>query len=82
MLLVGMVIGYLIHPILATLIAPVPLTQGTVPPSAEARHPTATPDTTQATQAAAIMDAVVARTRHFKGDPAAPVILIEFGDYQ
>ncbi|NIN97866.1 MAG: hypothetical protein GTO49_23390 [Anaerolineae bacterium] len=29
-----------------------------------------------------LMDIVAAETRHFKGDPSAPVTIIEFGDFQ
>ncbi|MEW6287369.1 MAG: thioredoxin domain-containing protein [Chloroflexota bacterium] len=29
-----------------------------------------------------LVESVVARTRHFKGDPNAPVTIIEFGDFQ
>jgi hypothetical protein len=29
-----------------------------------------------------LMDSLVARTRHFKGDSNAPVTIIEFGDFQ
>lgn len=29
-----------------------------------------------------MMDYLVSQTRHFKGDPDAPVALIEFGDFQ
>jgi protein-disulfide isomerase len=29
-----------------------------------------------------LMDAVVAQTRHFKGDPNAPVTIVEFGDFK
>ena len=31
---------------------------------------------------ATLMDVVVAQTRHFKGDPKAPVTIVEFGDFQ
>jgi protein-disulfide isomerase len=29
-----------------------------------------------------VMDAVVSQTRHFIGDPGAPVVIIEFSDFQ
>lgn len=39
-----------------------------------------TPD--QSAQQNALMDGVIAVTRHFKGDPDAPVTVIEFSDFQ
>jgi len=30
----------------------------------------------------ALMDGVITRTRHFKGEPSAPITIIEFGDFQ
>lgn len=30
----------------------------------------------------ALIDAITAETRHFMGDPEAPVTIIEFGDFQ
>jgi hypothetical protein len=38
-----------------------------------------TPDTSA--QQEALMEAVIAVTRHFKGDPNAPVTVIEFSDF-
>ena len=38
---------------------------------------TPTPD-----QSGEIMDYLVLNTRHFKGDPEAPVVIIEFSDFQ
>lgn len=84
MLFIGMVIGYLIHPILNNrppVASPTALAEISSPAVSVASL-TPTPDAGQATQAAAIMAAVVARTRHFKGNPEAPVTLIEFGDFQ
>ena len=34
------------------------------------------------TETSEAMGAVVAQTRHFEGDPNAPVTMIEFGDFQ
>jgi len=31
---------------------------------------------------AAVVDTILARARHFKGDPNAPITIIEFGDFQ
>lgn len=86
MLLIGVIVGYLIHPVVAGVITPATPTALAALPSPPASEPTAaltpTPDAARATQAAAVMEAVVARTRHFKGNPTAPITLIEFGDFQ
>jgi hypothetical protein len=44
--------------------------------ASEASQPASTPST------AALMDAVVTQTRHFKGDANAPITIIEFSDFQ
>jgi len=41
-----------------------------------------TPDATRAAQQQALMTAVIEHTRHFLGDPNAPVTIIEFSDFQ
>jgi len=41
-----------------------------------------TPDKERAAQQQELMSAVVEQTRHFRGDPDAPVTIIEFGDFQ
>ena len=52
----------------------------TATPNVVAVTPPPTPDTSA--QAAQLMSSLIAQTRHFKGDPAALVTLIEFGDFQ
>ena len=71
MLAIGLLGGYMARP----LIAP--------PDSTNAAAP-ATPAGASSSSAsqATLMEAVVAQTRHFKGDPDAPVTIIEFGDFQ
>ena len=74
MLVVGMLAGYVGH----SLVAAQPL----------ARQPTAAASSTPAAAAVSatnpptMMDSLVAQTRHFRGDPNAPVTIIEFGDFQ
>jgi len=97
MLLLGIIIGYLSHPMVTAYVMPAPPTVvGTSTPA-----PTTAPVVTQApastevslvdtqatsvaraTQMAGLMGAVLPRVRHFKGNEAAPVTLIEFGDFQ
>lgn len=67
MLLVGIVIGYLIHPTIAGSLTPATPTSLAALPSPQVIEATTaitpTPDPAQATQAAAVMEAVVARDR-------------------
>lgn len=77
MLAFGLAIGYTGRPLVVAYLYPSPTATATLPP------PTATSEPpSQATQRAGLMSYVVANTRHFKGNPAAPVTLIEFGDFQ
>lgn len=79
MLLMGIIVGYLSHPALVGYISPsaTPVPTGTTAPT-----PKPTVDTARATQAAELMDYIVANTRHFRGNVNAPVTLIEFSDFQ
>jgi protein-disulfide isomerase len=72
MLAVGIAAGYFGRP----LVTPEPLAATPVASAGTSAAADASPD------AAALMDAVVAHTRHFKGDPDAPVTIIEFSDFQ
>lgn len=82
MLLIGMVIGYLSHPALVGYISPSPTPSPVPPTETAAPSPVPTVDVARATQAAQLMDYIVANTRHFTGNPDAPVTLIEFSDFQ
>jgi PBP1b-binding outer membrane lipoprotein LpoB len=45
--------------------------------------PTATAGpSVSSTDTPTLMDIMIAETRHFVGDPSAPVTIIEFGDFQ
>jgi protein-disulfide isomerase len=91
MLLVGMAAGYLLRPLL-----PLPAGTAALPAApgdtgSAAAQPAATvtggpfvaAEATQAAaQAAALMEAVVGQTRHFRGSDTAPVTIIEFSDFQ
>jgi hypothetical protein len=78
MLVLGLAGGYLIRA------APPTETAGsTASPTAVALAETATPQPTiSAEERQQMMDFVISKTRHFKGDPNAPVTLIEFSDFQ
>lgn len=72
MLVIGLVAGYYARPLMAT-----PSSSGTTA-SNQASGDTQDPAASQA----ALMEAGVAQTRHFKGDPDAPVTIVEFSDFQ
>jgi hypothetical protein len=79
-LLVGVLVGYAGRPLVtpqATPPTPVASPSGAnLPTTSNATPPASNPS------AATLMDSVVAQTRHFEGDPNAPVTIIEFGDFQ
>lgn len=76
MLIAGLLAGYWGRPMLDPPVTQVPVSESSSSPSGEA------PPEDQAAQQQALMEAVLARVRHFKGDSAAPVTLIEFSDFQ
>lgn len=71
MLVIGLLGGYFVRPFLA-------------PASSAASVSTQTVASAQSSSAsqAELMQNVIEQTRHFKGDPDAPVTIIEFGDFQ
>ena len=83
MLVAGLLGGYYLRPVLSPESAPVLAAE--VSTSSETENvPVAVPtsDAERAAQQQELMAAVVDRTRHFRGDPNAPVTLIEFSDFQ
>ena len=70
MLLLGLLVGYYGRPLM--------LNQARTESSVNAVIPTADNSAAQAK----LMATVLAQTRHFSGDPNAPVTIIEFGDFQ
>ena len=80
MLLIGVLVGFFGRSLVTTL--PENETNvavadaGNSSTASEASQPASTPS------AAALMDAVVGQTRHFRGDPNAPITIIEFGDFK
>ena len=57
-----------------------PITSDENPSSGAVTVPT--PDADLAAQQQELMEMVVSETRHFRGDPNAPVTIIEFSDFQ
>lgn len=64
--------------------APASAAQSTAPTSAPASSSNTSTDdaASRAATAQRVMDMLIAQTRHFKGDPNAPVTMIEFSDFQ
>jgi hypothetical protein len=80
MLGLGFVLGFIGRGAV-TPVAPKPMARATSLVVGGAVTPT--PNTAdQAARRTTLMNAVVAQARHFKGDPNAPVTLIEFSDFQ
>lgn len=75
MLIVGLFGGYYIRPL---------LNAQTEPNDVSLRSQPSAQDGTGASGAGnpQLMEYLVSQTRHFRGDPDAPVTLIEFGDFQ
>jgi protein-disulfide isomerase len=74
MLLVGLTAGYFGRPLLAP-----QAVESTATGNSSSTSPV---DENVAAQQADLMEEVVAKVRHFKGDPDAPVTIVEFGDFQ
>jgi len=82
MLIVGLFGGYYLQSVLTSTPMPV-ATVEEVSTSSTGIVPTTVPisDAERAAQQAELMTAVVERTRHFRGDPNAPITIIEFSDF-
>jgi protein-disulfide isomerase len=80
MLAIGAMLGFFGRP----LVTPQPLDAAPAA-SVEPPGPSAASEAVPAggnASPAMLMDAVVAQTRHFKGDPSAPVTIVEFSDFR
>jgi protein-disulfide isomerase len=80
MLVIGVLAGYFGRP----LVTPQTLELTSVA-SIDAGEPSGASDVNPSQgdpSLASVMDAVVAQTRHFKGDPNAPITIVEFSDFQ
>jgi hypothetical protein len=75
-LIVGLVVGTLAGFFGRPLVTARPLNSAAIPAGA------ANPAITGLVAPSTTMDAVVAQTRHFKGDANASVTIIEFGDFR
>ena len=75
MLVLGLLVGYYVRPLT--------LAQSSTVTTASLVAPLEViPTADQSAAQQSLMDALIPKTRHFKGDPNAPVTIIEFGDFQ
>ena len=87
-LCIGLLVGYLVRPLPATQLAVVAPTAAAVvaQPQPPAQIPQPAQTQAQPTTDPAVMkqvvDTLVAKTRHFKGNPNSPVTILEFSDFQ
>jgi hypothetical protein len=80
MLGIGLLAGYFGRP----LVNPEPIPAPTVAladPGNQAAAPSAGPAVADSL-GPSLIDGVISQTRHFRGEPGAPVTVIEFGDFQ
>jgi protein-disulfide isomerase len=74
MLIIGLLAGYYARPLMPN--------QTQSETSLNSAPPVVIPTTDNFAARAQLMEAVIAQTRHFRGDPNAPVTIVEFGDFQ
>jgi hypothetical protein len=82
MLVAGLFAGFYGRPLLSPETTSVAVEGNPSTGSSSAPITVPTPDADQAAQQQELMSAVVEQTRHFRGDPDAPVTIIEFSDFQ
>lgn len=79
MLVIGLLLGYYGRPFTRAGTQPVTAQPEIITTSAP---PVVIPTVDNSAAQQNLMETVVAQTRHFKGDPNAPVTIIEFGDFK
>ena len=82
MLVAGLFGGYYLRPVLSPTSTSVAVAERASSVTGDAPSTIPTPDAERAAQQQELMTAVVEGTRHFRGDPNAPVTIIEFSDFQ
>ena len=76
MLAAGLFLGYFGRPYVQPMLEP------TAEATPQAELPSANPAPASGEPTPTLMEFLISNTRHFKGDPDAPVTMIEFSDYQ
>lgn len=79
MLVIGLLLGYYGRPFTQAGTQPMTAQPEVITTSAP---PVVIPTADNSAAQQKLMETVIAQTRHFKGDPNAPVTIIEFGDFQ
>jgi protein-disulfide isomerase len=74
MLVLGLLVGYYGRPLM--------LNQARSEASVNSESPVVIPTADNSAEQQKLMETVLAKTRHFLGDPDAPVTIIEFADFQ
>jgi hypothetical protein len=82
MLVLGLLGGYFLRPLLPFGEAETPTPVAAAPTAGSASSAPAAQGTTQPQNLQELMDYLIPQIKHFKGDPNAPVTLIEFSDFQ
>jgi hypothetical protein len=82
MLVIGLLVGYFGRPLLASTATSAGSVALTTPAPAATSPANQDSSTASAADRASLMEFLVSQTRHFKGNPDAPVTLIEFSDFQ
>lgn len=82
MLVAGLFVGYYGRPFLSPEAISVAAEGNTSTESSSSPITVPTPDADRASQQKELMKLVLEQTRHFRGDPDAPVTIIEFSDFQ
>src|SRR6266508_2564516 len=74
MLVLGLLVGYYVRPLMPN--------QAQSDASVNSAPPVVLPTEDNSAAQQKLMETVLAKTRHFKGDPNAPITIIEFADFQ
>jgi len=74
MLVLGLLVGYYVRPLMPN--------QAQSAASVDSGSPVVIPTADNSAAQQKLMETILAKTRHFRGDPHAPVTIIEFADFQ